>query len=219
VATNQNVLWGDYFYIDPSQNYASGDALVHIEASTTDPLTATPNNYTFYGAIDSTAWNAEDRREPLGSTSVARFLNGGVFNGGTQLLVWRDGRAKQNPFTCGVPPAGLPQQEIVAFDEQEQGQALNGLMPFPARSQKVTVNGPTLPVTPQFGWLYLNLKHGLGGGPVFTDPYSAQSFVSNEMDAAGRFSVGQSAIVLENAGSAGSRCLVSGSSVISGICQ
>ncbi len=31
-ATNQNVLWGDYFYVNPGQNFAQGETLVHIEA-------------------------------------------------------------------------------------------------------------------------------------------------------------------------------------------
>src|SRR4029078_13626296 len=36
-ATNQNVLWGDYFYVNSGENFASGDPLVHIEASATNP--------------------------------------------------------------------------------------------------------------------------------------------------------------------------------------
>jgi hypothetical protein len=32
-ATNQNILWGDVFYINPGQNFAQGETLVHIEAA------------------------------------------------------------------------------------------------------------------------------------------------------------------------------------------
>src|SRR5438309_480871 len=39
-ATNQNVLWGDYFYVNPGANFADGNPLVHIEASATNPQTS-----------------------------------------------------------------------------------------------------------------------------------------------------------------------------------
>src|SRR4051812_27668484 len=61
-ATNQNVLWGDYFYVDESQNYASGNPLVHIEASATDAETSLSGQYTFYGRYVN--WTAADNREP-----------------------------------------------------------------------------------------------------------------------------------------------------------
>jgi hypothetical protein len=206
-ATFQNVLWGDYFFIDPSNNFAKGDALVHIESSLSDPLTTTANKYTFYGHLDDTPWDATDHREAIGSTHMARFLNGSSFTGGTQLLVWRDARAKQGSFTCGVPPAGLVQQDIFAFDEQETPYNLNTLAPFPARTQKVQVNGVALPVAPMFGWLYLNLKHASGTGPSGGDTAAAQSFVAYSMDASGRFSVGMPGVVQEMAASATSACL------------
>ena len=33
--TDQNVLWGDYFYVNPGQNFAQGETLVHIESCPT----------------------------------------------------------------------------------------------------------------------------------------------------------------------------------------
>ena len=210
VTTTQNVLWGDYFFLDPNNNFAKGDALVHIEASTTNPLTSTANAYTFYGQLDDTAWSAEDHREALGSAYAARFLNGGTFTGGSQLVVWRDSRTTQSSFTCGVPPAGLGQEDLYAFDEQETPFSLNALTPFPARTQKVQVNSLSLPVAPTFGWLYMNLNHGNGTGPSTGDPAAAQSFVAYTMDASGRFSVGQPGVVLESASTTVSHCLPGG---------
>ena len=29
--SNQNVLWGDYFYVDPAANFAQGGTLVHVD--------------------------------------------------------------------------------------------------------------------------------------------------------------------------------------------
>ncbi|HEV8577740.1 MAG TPA: hypothetical protein VGX68_01560, partial [Thermoanaerobaculia bacterium] len=43
--TNQNVLWGDYFYVNPGQNFAQGETLVHIEAA---PGTGTSALYGTY---------------------------------------------------------------------------------------------------------------------------------------------------------------------------
>ena len=33
--TDQNVLWGDYFYVNGTENFAQGESLVHIESSPT----------------------------------------------------------------------------------------------------------------------------------------------------------------------------------------
>lgn len=211
-ATNQNVLWGDYFFVDPTNNFAQGDTLVHIEASATDPETSVPSQYTFYGR--TVGWTAIDNREPLGSKFAARFVNGGAFTGGTNLVVWRDSKTNQAPFACGAPPADLVQQDLYAFDEQENPFELNTLTPFPARTQKVAVNSAALPVTPAFGWLHMNLNHAGGLGPASEDVAAAQNFVAFAMDASGRFSVGQSAIQLESATAATSTCL-SGSLVAS----
>jgi len=216
--TNQNVLFGDYFLVDPANNSAKGDALVHIEASGTDPLTTTPNAYTFYGHLDSTPWNAADNREALGSIYVGRFLNGGIFDGGTQMIVWRDARHTQGPFACGTSPAApLGQQDLVAFNEQEWPQGLNGSTPFPVRTQQVQVSGGGLPVAYSFGWLYMNLKHGAGVGPSLEDPYAAQSYVAYAMQASGRFSVAQAGSVLENAATASSAC-IGGQVLVGGMC-
>src|SRR5262245_47879100 len=99
-ATNQNVLWGDYFYDDSLQNFAQGETLVHIEASPGvgtssfntypapgSPETTTVGQYTFYGRYDIPAWSAADNREPLSTNFAVRYVNGGAFTGGTSLLV------------------------------------------------------------------------------------------------------------------------------------
>jgi hypothetical protein len=217
-ATNQNVLWGDYFYVNPGQNFAQGDTLVHVEAApgtgvsgvsgsyAPHPETTVAGQYTFYGR--HVAWTAADNREPLNSKSAARFLNGGAFTGGTSLIVWRDSKVNQGPFTCpavsGVRPPWfpLPDEELFAFNETETAENLTNLAsPFPGSTQRVRVDGPSLPVTPAFGWIYLNLNqsNGTAGANPPEDPLAAQSWVGNVMDAQGRFSVGFGAVVLENA--------------------
>src|SRR5262249_15085000 len=121
-ASNQNVLWGDYFYVNSIQGSSEGEALVHIEADATNPETAVPGQYTFYGRY--VAWTATDNREPLATNFAARFLNGGTFPAGTEFVVWRDSKVNQGAFKCGTTPAWYPlgQEQIVIFDEEEQQQ-------------------------------------------------------------------------------------------------
>ncbi len=96
--TDQNVLWGDYFYVNPTaENFAQGETLVHIEAC---PTCFVPGDHTFYGRYNAAA--ADDSREPLPTTMAARFLNGGGFDGGTDFLVWREADESDSayPATC-----------------------------------------------------------------------------------------------------------------------
>jgi hypothetical protein len=191
IANNFNDLWGDWFIVNtaPNASFAQGGTLVHIEADATNPETSTSGNYTFYGRYTSPPFSAADNREPLADTFATRYLTGGSFSGGTSLLVWRDAKQAQNPFTCpatqGVRPPWYPlgQQAIVIFDEQETpsvpqtfpfspqppGQSIT---PFPAETQRTSVNTsgvitPTadaeLQVPFNFGWLYLDLKTAVLG--------------------------------------------------------
>jgi hypothetical protein len=114
----------------------------------------------------------------------------------------------QGPFACpavsGAQPPWfpLPDEELFAFTETETAENLTGLpSPFPGSTQRVRVDSAALPVTPAFGWIYLNLNqsNATAGANPPEDPLAAQSWVGNVMDAQGRFSVGLGAIVLENA--------------------
>jgi len=214
IATNQNVLWGDFFIVNAAQNFAQGGPAVHIEASATNPATSTSGRYTFYGRYVN--WTAVDNREPLATSFATRYLNGGTFSGGTDLLVWRDSKVNQAGFTCpattGRPPwYPLGQEGIDIFDEQEQVSVPpicrvspcppnQGLIPFPAETQRVHVNGATLPTPFNFGWLYLNLNTtvtGQTGGLL--DPAAAQAWVISTYSSFGHFAVGVNGIQLDNA--------------------
>jgi Chaperone of endosialidase len=217
-ATNQNVLWGDWFIVNATQNFAEGGDLVHIEASATNPATSTAGRYTFYGRYDN--WTAVDNREPLATTFAARYLNGGPFSAGTSLLVWRDSKVNQGPFTCpatfGVRPAWYPlgQEAIVIFDEQEhpavpqnfpfspQPPTSNNI-PFPAEAQRTQVGGPRFPLPADFdfGWVFLDLNTTVaaaGNNPP-VDPAAAQAWVVYTLAANGHFAVGIDAIQLDSA--------------------
>jgi hypothetical protein len=213
-ATNQNVLWGDYFYVNPGQNFAQGETLVHVEASATNPETSVTGEYTFYGRY--VGWNAADNREPLATNFAVRYINGGAFTGGSSLICWRDSKTNQGAFACPAingRPSWYPlgQEGIVIFDEQENPETpqtfpfspqppTGGISPCPAETQKVKVDGAALPVPFDFGWLYLNLNTTItnNANPP-EDPAAAQAWVSVVMDAEGRFSVGFDAIQLDSA--------------------
>ena len=217
VATNENQLWGDFFIVDPPNNFAFGEPLVHIEA---DEALISQTGYTFYGRY--TAASAfDDVREPLASTWAVRYLNGGAFSGGTDLLVWRDSTAnQQGGFTCGVGPSWRPlnEMEVVAFNEQEDAVELcfrgpGGVISppdpgedptcFPLETQKVKVGEGELDPGFEFGWMALNLNIndvGVTGDVDFgATGEIAQSHVIAQHSASGRFAVGFSAIQLTSA--------------------
>ena len=217
-ATNQNVLWGDYFYVNPGESFAQGDTLVHIQADDANPDLSTAGRYTFYGRY--VGWSAADNRQPLSTNFAVRFLNGGPFSGGTSLAVWRDPKVSQQAFDCpafavlGPPWFPLDQEGLVVFDEQEHPFIQQPfpvlpppqppLIPFPAAAQRTRVGGTAFPVPFNFGWLYLNLNTtvvGAGTNPP-ADPAAAQAWVTAIMDASGKFSVGFDAIQLDRACSA-----------------
>jgi hypothetical protein len=206
-ANNNNQLWGDYFYVNPGENFAQGETLVHVEGDDT----LGPANYTFYYRF---ATLGADNREGLGSTFAVRYLQGAGFDGGTDLLVWRDGKKHQGiGFSCNLtyPPTQtfpLGNDQIVIFDEQEnpvvpEGCTISpcpeeeGIIPFPIEAQRTSVG--SLPIVEPFGWLYLNLNNPVTGSPVDTSfPGIMQNWVTAAMSAEGRYSVGFDAIQLDN---------------------
>jgi hypothetical protein len=214
-ATNDNVLWGDYYYLDPATGAAEGNTLVHIVADAIDPETSTPGEYTFYGRY--VGWTAADNRRPLGTNFATRFLDGGFFAGGTSLVVWRDSKVNQGHFTCPALAGSRPnwyqmgQENVLIFDEEEQVSNPQSIpssplpaglfTPFPAEAQRVVVGGSDFPVPFTFGWLTLNLNTTVNpaGAVPPVDPTAAQAWVAVKMSAGGQFSIGFDAIQLDNA--------------------
>jgi len=216
VATNDNQLWGDFFIIDPPNNFAIGEPLVHIEA---DATLTSDTGYTFYGRYTSPT--GADQREPLGTSWALRFLDGGAFSGGTDLIVWRDSTTdNQGGFACGVGPDWLPlnETEVVAFDEEENAvelcyQGSGGVISppdpgedptcFPLETQRVKVGQGDLTPLFNFGWMAINLNIndvGVSGDVDFgANGEIAQSYVIAHHSASGRFAVGLSAVELSSA--------------------
>jgi hypothetical protein len=206
--TDQNVLWGDYFYVNPDPvtgNFAQGETLVHIESC---PTCFVPGDHTFYGRYNAAA--ADDSREPLPTTMAARFINGGPFAGGTDFLVWREADESDSAYNCNLqgPSTWYPLEatQIVIFDEEEQP-VTNETCPSgdPTCEQEVTIPNEANRVdvaadllSPfNFGWAWLNLQH-TEVTPIYGDT-AAQTWVTAVMEAGGRYSVGFDAIQLDNA--------------------
>jgi hypothetical protein len=201
--TNQNVLWGDYFYVDAEQNFADGETLVAIEAC---PTCFVPGQHTFYGRYNGTT--AVDAREALPTTMGGRFMNGGAFTGGTDFIIWREANATASGYSCALqgPPSWYPldSTQIVIFDEQEHpvtaepcpsgDPTCTQTILIPNEANRIDVGADLLAPFPA-GWVYLNLQHP---GTAYTDPF-AQMWLEVRMEANGRFSVGTSGVALDNA--------------------
>jgi hypothetical protein len=202
--TDQNVLWGDWFLVNPGENFAQGDMLVHIESC---PTCFEPGDHTFYGRYNGAT--ADDGREPLPTAWATRYLNGGPFDGGTSLLIWRETDSTTKPYACFLHgPANwypLDTKQALIFDENEQPVEeetcpADPTCPFEVQivdaAQRIDVeDGLQTPF--DFGWVYLNLQHSDLFG-IYGDE-AAQSWVIVEMDALGRFSVGYDVLHLDNA--------------------
>jgi hypothetical protein len=228
--TNQNVLWGDYQYIDPSTDVAFGDSLVHIVTSgfgAPDPELTTPGEYTFYGRFSN--WLAADGREPLATNFATRFVSPKDFKSvakarrravmapATELVVWRDPKVapgfSTQTYNCSAAgPSWYPlgHEVVRAFDEQEGTEEIAApAQLFPAATQRVSLATSALPTSFASGWLFLNLNTvvaAAGANPP-EDPAAAQAWVTvlqrvRQGPNGGRYEVGYRALRLDSARSA-----------------
>ena len=152
VASLENRLWGDFYLVDPDEDFAQGETAVHLVA---DP-----------------------------------DLVGGAFDGGTELLVWRDVPSTSSlPVACGSAPSWLPlsSDDVEAWNETGQRTDLDRDA-FPLATQRVPVAALDSPFP--FGWLDLDLDLG--------DGEPGQAWVMSILSAEGRFSVGQTGIRLND---------------------
>lgn len=183
VASNDNAIWGEFFLVHPGQDLAQGEAAVHLVADA-DKFSGGPTFYQRYVGA-----GGRDNRQPLGQRYGVRFANGGVFDGATQLLVWRDtGVRDARPMPCGQQPAWapLPMQDGLVFDEEENSTLLGASsMHLPVAAQEVHLGTSALPVSTLFGWMILDFQVP-AGTPT---PDYTQAWIVPVMSAQNRFSV------------------------------
>jgi len=216
-----NVLTGDYQHINPNPatgNYAGGNPLVHIraipEGGPAGAYVPTQLPYTFYDLFTTGLRRTTDRRQPLPSAFLPRFIEGGTGGFNTNLEIWREAYAA--PTTC---PLGYDRNldvnvaEEIRFDEHENAAfaTIGGFSMLPAVSSNPTTSRlfPAFGVSGDVGgWLYLNLNNG--GSPAYSatrgydfgtttnGPRQSQAWVVTSMYAEGRFAVEMDAVAVGN---------------------
>ncbi len=176
VARNDNVLWGQSSVSNVTQGFAYGDALVHIEASSTDAATNGAGDYTFYGR--RIGLSGADNREALPTGWEGRFSFTDVLFR-TTAQVWRD-PGNVAPFACGSPPAGIPSGGILAFDEQEEVSISAYATRLPLATQSIRLDDPTLTSIPYVkGFVSYNLS--LNGSGQNSPNHSFVSHISTSL--------------------------------------
>ncbi|HVR38863.1 MAG TPA: hypothetical protein VMU84_07180 [Thermoanaerobaculia bacterium] len=203
-----NVLIGDWAIVSPNPitgNYASGSPLVHIRAIPEGSLAGVtvPTNLprTFYERYTPPATPHMDRRQPLPSTFVARFIEGGTTAFATDFLIWRQGTVPAGAG-CAQSIGNLQDiREFLRVDERENVFLNHGFCGFGCPPSFVKLSStsrtksdntaiyPALTSGDVAGWMYLSL----------TNPsIPTQSWVVSMMSAEGRFSVAFDAAALGN---------------------
>ena len=198
LAGTENVLYGDWFLVDPSQDLAQGAELVHLPA---DPeFFEGTNKPSFYRALSPVS-NA-DARAPLSSHWKTRFFKGGAFDGGTELLLWLEPLASPIPLPCGESPVGGTVSSWFEFRvRNEDGSDFAGTITplFNAGNAFVrrTRIDQLLDESPLSGLLE-SLSFGICG--ICSPPYLGplQSWVMPLYSAEQRFSVGLGAVRMDD---------------------
>jgi hypothetical protein len=205
-----NVLTGDYQQVNSQQNAAQGGTLVHIRAipeGSTPQIRAVLSRYettfdkTFYGRFQGASNRTLDARQPLPSTFVTRWINGGRGAFQTSLKIWRQGMTNASAKCADYAKhRELKMTESVVFDEHGNGEgnaaepcSVTTCIPSPELVLPITSRSSLEPGAEAFpqsilsstvaGWIYLNLDDG---SPTGID---GQSWVIASMAAEGRYSV------------------------------
>jgi hypothetical protein len=155
-------LWGDYFVVDPRQDFAQGEILVNIDRTTE------------CGALCT-------RR-------ALRFLTGGAFDGGTEVVIWtgRHGAPSLTGFNGG---GNTTQTKTAVYNEEGDHIDDRSLEFRPVEVLTVAELGLTDP----FGWLDVQAE--------------TEFFMAVRYTASNRFSVGLVSHCLEvQTGCAGPNC-------------
>ncbi len=138
-----DALWGDWFNVDVAGNLARGDVLANIDRSTGCP--------------------------GLCKRHLLRYLNGGGFDGGTEVIIWR--------ATLGTPspdPAAGPKMSADATAFNEPGQPIENRQLALLPVEKVLVSG-------------LGLRESFGSLDVEAED---DTFIAVQHTSEGRYSVG-----------------------------
>jgi len=196
VAANDNVLLGEYSYIDGKSKTAQGEQAVHIVAD----AAAYGSGYTFYGRY--VGGDGRDNRQPLGSRFAATYTQGGTADMETVLTIWRDTKnAAATGVACGSAPAWAPlgSKEQVAWDQEEGVTSLPASKArFPWATQAIKVGSGALPIAEQSGWTEIDLNHSGTAGAALFGVVSQGWVTVLQTSRQGEWSTGHDAAMLES---------------------
>ena len=150
-APRPDSLFGNYFVIDPLNDFAQGDSLIDLSGGC-------------QGAC---------RRHAI------RYMAGGLFDGGTEVLVWT-GVESQPSATGTMRPQDLTPASTLFFNEQGE---THDSRAFDFMAVQV-VDVADLGLAHPFGWLEVTTEN--------------DTFISLRMSAMGRFSVGLRTFCMRN---------------------
>jgi len=204
-----NVLVGDYQQVDPANNFAMGNPMVHIRAipeGGTATTALTNFDRTFYSRYQ-TGGGTADRRQPLPSTFAARWISGGTGAFNTSYKIWREGTTGATAGCAVSANAALAVSELVRFDEAENPEtftpddiispAPEGDVSLPETSNTDVADTSIFPAADDgdvAGWMYLNLDNG----NTTDGDFASQNWVIVSMEAEGRYAVDFDAAWLGN---------------------
>jgi hypothetical protein len=203
-------LLGDYQQVNPSQNFAQGNAMVHIRAvpgGSAEGAGATPFRRTFYSRFQN--GGNFDRRQPLPSTFATRWISGGSSGFSTTFKIWREAVTGANAGCAVSPNALITLSDIVRFDEDENASEIVNpcccilcppfilTLPTVARIPASYEIFPPNPDAAVAGWMYMNLENPVYYGQP-QDDVALQNWVIVSMAAEGRYSVDFDASSLGN---------------------
>ncbi|MFN7940057.1 MAG: hypothetical protein U0X73_00540 [Thermoanaerobaculia bacterium] len=167
-------IFADYFYASQTALVATSFAGVNLVAD----VSTSPTLFTkFSGGTDDLRifpWEWQ-----------ARFFSGLAFDGGTDLIVWRDpGEVSPAAVTCGSQPSWAPLAASFSVMSENGSQTASGSTnAFPLATQRVPVQQVFSPATIEAGDIYLNLFDG-GSHTFFQFGH-----VMSAMTASGRYGV------------------------------
>lgn len=181
IGTINNTLWGDVVFVDFNNDSAQGTEAVAIWADDAEFTAASV--YTFYGRHSD--YDGRDERVPLPYRWDQRFLNGGPFAGGADLIVFQQPHHfAASPISCVDHPAWWPMETTVATVDEAAGNIeVFGNNIFALVTQRVPISavGPSY----DFGWIQIQ------------STLLRQMWVQPILTAGGRFSAGYNGFPVE----------------------
>ncbi len=185
LADFRNVLAAEVFYAESADDSAQGiDAIA---------LPAARDRFTTWGFPSFYGGDRGDRRLPLGSRPTARFLSGGAFDGGTDLLLWTEGRSSA-PFACAAACPGSEDWTWRWTEYAESGLVVSqGELAAGRFVRRIEVGSSALPVGGAAGSLAFEILQTAPAGAAAVT-LRRQAVAIPVFNAEGRYSVAASAV-------------------------